>query len=123
MTLKSRRSFTTMRTEWLGVLCGSRWTGPSGVAFYSDDEGTKLLEYRDDQGLLRGVLCLYGSGELLLMTDPKFRRRGICTSLLQEADRQGFDINFDRQAYTRAGYLTVKKFLRLNRVQQEEVTQ
>jgi hypothetical protein len=100
-----------LRVQWLGVVLNSAWTGPAGMAYYRDDEGTQLLEHRDASGRLRGVLVLYAAGDLLLMVDPERQRQGICTSLLEEAERRGMAINYARQSYTRAGWRAVRRHL------------
>lgn len=115
-----------LRCYWPSVLLNSAWSGPAGLTYQLDDDGTQRVDYRDDDGRLRGVLVLYGPrcehelpGQLLLMVDPEIQRRGIGTELLLEAWRRGMEIDFTTQAYTRPGWRAVRRFLALFDRQQD----
>ncbi len=98
--------FTTVRTTWPGVVGNSAWEGPPGLTHLQDDD-THVVEMRDDVGHLRGVLALYGDGQIFVMTDPAQRRRGIATRLIHEALRLGLPLDFEGQGYSHEGWLTV----------------
>ena len=97
-----------------GWLCFLRRFPPSGHPGLTHVAGPRhhRLEFRDDSGRLRGGLVLV-NGQLLMETDPLFRRRGICSALLDEAHRLGLmaDIDVTRQVYTRAGWACMSRYL------------
>ena len=105
-----RAAEETVRDAWPKIVANSDATGSPGITHICDKDG-HALEFRDDDGRIRGVLALYPWGELLLAVDPEYRRRGICTRLLSEASDRGIPIDFVHQTYTRAGWATVRRFL------------
>lgn len=67
------------------------------------------LLWRDDLGLLRGILNYYQTdnefeqaGNCNIWVDPGWQRTGVGTELVREALRR-WDIDPDRQRYTEAG--------------------
>jgi len=114
-TIKRPKYFlktSQLRTTWPSVLLNSAFSGPPGITHLSDDDGTHVLEYRDDRGRLRGVVACYADGELLCMTDPIWQRKGVCAALLAEADRLHIPIDYSQQSYTRAGWRATNRHLR-----------
>jgi GNAT superfamily N-acetyltransferase len=127
IAVKARPKQGQVRMSWGGVLLGSEWQAETGIRHLSS-RWMHVFEWRDEEGLLRGVLT-YGKNyvrgsshknpdrakydELFMMTDPKWRRRGIMSNLLREASRH-LIIDFQRQSYTLAGAAVVNAFLRGN---------
>jgi hypothetical protein len=69
------------------------------------------LEWRDKKGLLRGILWVDEHDQLFIMTDPDDCRIGICMSLLNEAARRKLLPDLERQRYSWAGWLTMRRYL------------
>lgn len=95
--------------------------GPKGISYFAGvvPEGTvDCLLYRDKSGKVRGILNYYATdfppheraGNVNVLVDPKWQRRGIASKLLSEAQRR-WTINWEQQAYTEAGARLVQAFL------------
>src|SRR5436190_12685095 len=119
------------------------WELRANRFFLTDEPGVHLdkgvwvdqLRYHDTGGVLRGVLRLHHErpngkeepkhdwddyneepGFLWIAVDCNCLRRGIATTLLDEAFRQGWPIDFDKQEYTVAG--SKPRFAYLQRLEQ-----
>ena len=103
-----------------GLSCEQHSVGVLGALTIVD-----CLLWRDEDGLLRGILNHYPDGALrypstapleepgniTLWVDPQRQRRGIATALIREAVRR-WNIDFDQQRYTPAGLALIEKFER-----------
>jgi GNAT superfamily N-acetyltransferase len=85
---------------------------------FGDLRDVEILEYRDAQGLLHGVVEVERSHStpdhpwrLFIMVDPAMRRHGIATQLMRRAVKQ-WEIDFQEQTYTRDGAKFFRNFLR-----------
>jgi GNAT superfamily N-acetyltransferase len=91
-------------------------TGPSGVSYFRGEMGdgshVDCLLFRDDDGVLRGVLNHYNvaypdtgeePGDYVVIVEPAWRRQGIGRILLTEALGRWDDIDLARQKYTAEG--------------------
>jgi len=107
-SFEPRISTLPFLVSWGNVSARLPANGPAGISFDRDWRGTIVLQYRDEQGRLRGMLCRYGElvsgenrpGETLTIVDPECRRRGIGTALHQEARRLGIHIDYRAQTYS-----------------------
>lgn len=99
--------------------------GAPGISYYagpmpqiSPDYIVDCLLWRDDDGIVRGILNHYGmDGSLLeargnvnIWVDPAWKRRGIATALITEAVRR-WDIDPAQQRYTPEGSALVTALL------------
>jgi GNAT superfamily N-acetyltransferase len=124
------------RSAWQEELRANRvhFKDESGVHLDKGGWGDQL-RYHDSEGVLRGVLRLHherpnGTEEakhdwddynhepefLWIAVDPNCLRRGIATTLLDEAFRRGWPIDFDKQEYSLAG--SQLRFAYLRRLEQ-----
>ena len=97
--------------------------GPSGISYVKGELAAtthvNCLLYRDDDGVLIGVLYHYPqdvtpwekAGNVNVLVDPAQQRRGIGSQLLREALRR-WVIDLDAQDYTAAGRNFVKQITR-----------
>lgn len=101
--------------------------GPKGIDYFAGvlpDITVDCLLYRDKSGKVRGILNHYpktvgilGTGDyekkgnVNIFIDPRFKRQGIATKLLAEAERR-WTINFQQQRYTLEGEAFIKAYLR-----------
>lgn len=97
--------------------------GPSGISYVKGELSAtthvNCLLYRDDDGVLIGVLYHYPqdvtpwekAGNVNVLVDPAQQRRGIGSQLLREALRR-WVIDLDAQDYTAAGRNFVKQITR-----------
>lgn len=95
---------------------------PPGIGYFAGEvpgaPPVDCLLWRDEHGALCGVLNYFSldylplerAGNFMVMVDPERRRRGIATALLAEAVSR-WPINFEQQAYTRAGLQCVLKYV------------
>ena len=112
----------TMFTSWPGIIRKSDRLAEPGIRsvthtlkFAAEDGkpdafSIEALEYRDRDGLLRGVVIWEPRGALSIVVDPACRRQGIATKLMQEAVRH-WPIDFEVQSYTSDGAKFFRKFL------------
>lgn len=113
--------------------------GKPGVTYEHYDEGMTnergdIAEvpidcwlWRDDEGILRGILNYYPQGSPIAIANPErpgdfmvivekgWQRRGIATALM-DACRQRWDVNFRQQHYTYPGAYFVYKYVRKRHV-------
>jgi GNAT superfamily N-acetyltransferase len=109
-------------TSWPGIVRKSDRIAEPGIrpathTFKLTDEygnpdtySIETFEYRDQDGLLRGVVIWEPGGALSITVDPDYRRQGIATELMQEAVRR-WPIDFEGQSYSSDGAEFVRKFL------------
>jgi GNAT superfamily N-acetyltransferase len=120
---------TTTDITWGGVLGGSEWRAQPGIRHLAGTTNAapygpprivscEVLEYRDEGGLLHGVV-VWEEERIFIMVDPACRRQGIATRLMQEASKR-WPIDFRRQRYTRDGAKFFGTFLKAAR---QEITQ
>jgi ribosomal protein S18 acetylase RimI-like enzyme len=94
--------------------------GRPGISYVcgviSDDLRVDCLLYRDKHGKIRGILnhfpidcVLERAGNILVIVDPRFRRKKIATKLLREAQSR-WVVNFDQQSYTADGASLAEHF-------------
>jgi GNAT superfamily N-acetyltransferase len=112
----------TMTDAWPEVAGARPRLGPPGLSHaiveYRSGGTSDCLTWRDDEGILRGVLFHYRSdilpyehrGNVNMWVDPRWHRRGIGTQLLAEADRR-WELNFVQQKYTTRGLALVREHL------------
>jgi GNAT superfamily N-acetyltransferase len=97
---------------------------PNSIKQTRIEEAEALLFY-DDAGCLRGMLKYFEkdvprsnqfgdylvahAGELVIIVDPRYQRRGVGTKLLREAIAQ-WQIDLERQRYTPSGAAFVNEF-------------
>jgi GNAT superfamily N-acetyltransferase len=98
-------------------------TGLPGINYFKgelpDGKWVDCLLYRDDEGVLVGILnhypfCFPGleeKGNVNIWIKPSRQRQGIGTALVTEAIRR-YKINFEQQRYTEAGAQLAKKFVK-----------
>jgi GNAT superfamily N-acetyltransferase len=112
---------TTTRISWGGVLFGSEWQAEPGIRHLAGTTNAapygearivscEVLEYRDEKGLLHGVVTWQEGRRLFIMVDPHCRRQGIATQLMKEAVKL-WSIDFTKQRYTWHGARFFRKFL------------
>ena len=104
----------TLFTSWPGILRKSDRLAEPGIRLVThtilNAFSIEVLEYRDPDGLLRGVAIWEPRGSLSITVDPDFRRQGIATKLMQEAVKH-WPIVFESQSYTPDGANFIRKFL------------
>jgi GNAT superfamily N-acetyltransferase len=113
------KATTTTSIQWVSVLVGSQYQAEPGIRFlkgttrcFGEKRPIEILEYRDRDGWLRGVVSWEGESvhHLFIMVDPECRRQGIATKLMREAVKR-WPIDFQKQSYTRDGAKFFRKFL------------
>jgi GNAT superfamily N-acetyltransferase len=125
------KASTTLRITWGGVLGGSAWqaepgirhlTGTTNAAPYGPPRivSCEVIEYRDERGLLHGVVTFEEGRRLFLMVDPDCQRQGIPTKLMQEAVKR-WPIDFEKQRYTEDGAKFFSAFLHGTEPAPEEI--
>lgn len=103
--------------------------GPPGITLFEGDMSQHglmpvlCLCWRDEAGLLRGVLNYYQQdspwekkGNANTFVDPEWERRGIGTTLLLEAIKR-WQIDLHRQRYTNQGAPFVRRLIEKGLVQ------
>lgn len=96
--------------------------GPAGISLFEpggEFEGAHCLLWRDDRGILRGILNYYSrafppheeAGGCNVWVDPGHKGQGIATALVEEAMRL-WDIDLSKQRFTPQGAAFAKAFLR-----------
>jgi len=111
---------------WTGQAAQAPQTGePNSIRFTRIEEAEVLLFY-DGSGILRGILKYFEkdvrksdqfgdgylvafAGEVVVIVEPDYRRRGIGTTLLREAIGR-WNIDLGRQHYTPSGAAFVDRF-------------
>lgn len=99
--------------------------GQPGVSYYPgtlpSGNVVDCLLYRDQGGILRGILNYYGfdsqwekTGNVNVWVQPGHQRQGIGTALIAEAVER-WDIDFNQQRYSRAGAELAAQWLRKSR--------
>lgn len=94
--------------------------GEPGVSYSKETAGggtqVDCLLWRDDNGTLRGILYHYPQGtpwedpgSVNLIVDDSYRKRGIATTLMDEAVKR-FKVNLKKQTYTDDGYKFITKY-------------
>lgn len=97
--------------------------GEPGIGYFAGE--TKLgvvhtLLYRSWEGHVVGILYYYDrdfgpwekAGNVNLLVDPAFQRKGIAMELLEEGERRYGKFNFEQQDYTVEGAALAKAYLR-----------
>jgi GNAT superfamily N-acetyltransferase len=96
--------------------------GTKGIGYFAGDVGDDMppvdcLLYRDKSGKVRGILNhfpvrmgLEQAGNVAVFIDPSFRRKGIATKLLDEANRR-WSINLLQQKFTPLGGAFIKSYI------------
>ena len=102
--------------------------GPPGLGYFkgviSDFAHVDALLWRDEMGLVRGILNHYpqdffpdeSKGNVNIFIEPAAKRTGIATRLLTEAIAR-WGVNFEQQRFTKEGRAFTAAFLKRTRVQ------
>lgn len=99
-------------------------TGPSGFSVLNVRSGVLTLVYRDEEGILKGLLNYYPNGifarnkpgEVELLVHPDARRQGIGMKVLKEGIRL-WDIQARKQRYNPASAGLTEAWLKEHRSQ------
>ncbi|RYP84241.1 hypothetical protein EKO23_16405 [Nocardioides guangzhouensis] len=111
-----------MANNWPVVAREHPRVGPPGirheVLWHRTGKSADCLSWRDNAGQVRGLLYHYRCdfppyerrGNVNLLIDPAWHRRGLGSYLLAEADRR-WELDFSQQSYTTAGLALVRTHL------------
>jgi GNAT superfamily N-acetyltransferase len=105
--------------------------GPPGISYFAGPVPewgeVHCLLWRDDEGLLRGILNYYDkdmppwekAGNVNVFVDPAWRRKGIATQLCMEATSR-FPIRLEGQRFTKEGAELARALARVMKQRERE---
>ena len=110
----SRRRLAGPILSWASQVKQYPPLGEPGIGYFAGETGLGTVDcllWRDDRGVLRGILNRYGhdfppyekAGNVNIFVQPEYHRQGIGTALVAEAERRWGPINLDQQQFTEAG--------------------